>query len=409
MSKKISLILSILVATSFHVSFASENTTDYHNFENRRQFEKKVFFMPSEEEKLNIKEIKQMLLDHTIGESIDPSIMTFKIVEGIPEIHDWLIKSQPAQDTHWLTLLDLDEALFPGSALAWVDCVFDRLDQLQNKVQICHLLLQYGFSSQKEFKSWGATITPTPESRAGNSFSCQYSILDEKVPGILKQWRERGMNIFGLTSRTTNEESLLMTQESFKEAGVNFSSLSDILITREELPFTGKRTFDAGVIYTEYPFKKYGEDSAANTFLEVYLSKLLSGKTEQIKFLNIIAVDDRRFIHGQVASEASICKLRKLEQTFNLKIHVHAFLPYENVWLSPCFNWPTLGQVFEYLDANNVPIPSFNDKVIFPSLGNGYKEQIVFNALKDYLETFASERHREQPLPGPFIIDRRNS
>ncbi len=391
MSKKINLILSILVATSLNSVVASDNAID----EKRRQFEQISFFTPTLEEIKALRSVKQTLLDTTAAKNVDLSFMTFTAVQGIPELHEHLTQKVKLPGTHTVVFFDMDESLLTGSALSWIDSL-QHFHKFQNKEPICQLLLQYGFSVLSEFKSWVGATVPTPDSRSNVQYSYHRTVLDKNIPGSLQALHDQGMNFYGLTARVTEEKSLLRTRENLEEARINLSELSDIKVTKEELPFfVGGQTFDNGVIFTSYlddpneNGRKYGKDSAANTFLDVYIKKLLSRVGERPTTIHIVAVDDNRKIALQVASSESVQHLRELEKKYNVKIQMSFFQPYECVWLSPCYYWSALDT------------PFFDDgKVLFPSLD---KEKVTFTALKQFLEIFG--KPLEQPLSGPFKVD----
>ena len=126
---------------------------------------------------------------------------------------------------------------------------------------------------------------------------------------------------------------------------------------------------------------------------------------EEVSRIEIIFVDDKRAVHAQVASKSSVAKLHELMEKFTIDIHVNCFQPTEFICLSPCWCWDLLGEVpFTELDS---PIAGQKWEKWIPSLGDGVKEQIVYNALKDYLETFSQPL--EKALSGPFVVDMRSN
>ena len=220
-------VFSMLSAAERFEQFAATHRIDDSNFKKRREFERKSFFTPSRAEKQAHRAARQMLLDKTIGKDTDSSLMTFQVVKGIPEIDRWLISNPTPKGTHRLVIFDCDEALFPGSAMSWIDAVFKHLHRFKNQDAIAELLLQYGFSSLSEFAAWGNAHTPTPANFDGMDliFSAQRSIIDDHVPQILRTWRKQGINIHGLTARYSDDGTLFETRKSFHEVELDFRSL----------------------------------------------------------------------------------------------------------------------------------------------------------------------------------------
>lgn len=377
MKKQIlALIVSAIIAlctTSPTVAMELPDATE--KLRQLKQFQQKLFFDPPEEWKKKLRDKNQALLS-----AHQSKILTSLAVENIAEVAQILATILPSSDVHYVGLMDLDETLLFGGGLGWVDCSFSKCNTRIQTESLTQLLLNYGFSSFEEFREWGNTTFPTPGvQKCGYDFFGQKSVIDSKIPGILESWHTQGMNIFGITARDDEKSNRAYTQQTLKEAGINFEKLTRRVLDNKEIPFVCRQCLDSGVIYSPI-YGKFGPTGAGIKFLDTYLEKFSKQKSP-LPPIEIIVVDEWAHIFSEIAAPSNIKALEDLGEKFKTKITLRYFQPYEHYWLCPYEQW--------------------ND---FPSYGceiNRNKKSL--QALQEFLETFKTRP--EKPAPGPFYIN----
>jgi len=363
-------LLSFLIPISHAMETTDEVSLEQKRIENLLNFQKRLFFIPTEEVKIKLQDAEQEILNSIFNKFLSDNsenaefelikdFVVFYAVLDLKEAANKLKEMPLSTNCHRIAFVDLDETLLFSGALSWLIICLNCIENAEKKAYVLSLLGKYGFSSIDQFVEWVNQIFSLVLPSDIN-FYYMSSVLNSEFSLILNNWHhEDHINIFALTSRICHYSDSAIN--ALKRSKIDMKTMRSVEI-ENFFNMCGK----SGIIYTN-GLPKFGFLGKGCSFVDNYLEKIT--KENSPEFLDVIVVDNSIKVFKEVIDIANYYTIRSLEEKYKIKIRFKFFLPVEEKWLSPHHSdiWPNITQLGIDLDK---------------------AEDIALNVLQDFLANF---------------------